>query len=160
MPSGIYIRKINPITDRFWKKVTKTDTCWLWTGSIGNTGYGQLRVNRKTVRAHRVSWELHNSKILSGMCVLHKCDNPPCVNPDHLFLGTHKDNASDREYKERGNHARGSAVGISKLQDWHVVIIRKMLASDLWTGKSISELFAVNNRSISNIKNNRTWKHI
>lgn len=97
--------KSRPIEDRFWEKVVKTASCWLWTGSAGGFGYGQLhsgtKYNRKLLRTHRLSWEIHNGKVPDGLCVLHKCDNPKCVNPDHLFLGTHKDNAQDCMKKGR-----------------------------------------------------------
>jgi hypothetical protein len=92
---------------RFWNKVQKTDGCWLWTGTMGGSGYGQIRVgsrtdqSRKTLVASRVSWEIHYGKIPIGMKVLHKCDNPPCVNPEHLFLGSDRDNVHDAMNKNR-----------------------------------------------------------
>lgn len=88
--------------NRFWNKVYKTDSCWLWIGSRLPTGYGTFRVGKKVKRAHRVSWELHNGPIIDGsLLVCHTCDNPMCVNPDHLFLGTNLDNMRDRNAKGR-----------------------------------------------------------
>lgn len=77
--------------------------CWLWIGRAKPKGYGRIGIGRnKQFAAHRVSWELFRGEIPAGMCVCHKCDTPSCVNPDHLFLGTHADNAGDRQRKGRG----------------------------------------------------------
>ena len=99
------MRKTRPIADRFWEKVSKTDSCWVWTGVKTRGGYGYLHkssgTEQQSRRAHRISWELHNGQIPDGLWVLHKCDNPPCVNPDHLFLGDRKANMDDCAAKGR-----------------------------------------------------------
>lgn len=96
------------VLERFEVKVRKTETCWIWTaGCLG--GYGRFRFNGCTQNAHRVSWELFCGPIPSGMHVLHDCDNPPCVNPAHLFLGTNIDNIADRHRK--GRDAKGTKNG-------------------------------------------------
>lgn len=82
----------------FWLKVTKTDTCWLWTGRRDKNGYGKVGA----ALSHRVFWELHNGHIPDGLYVLHHCDNPPCIRPTHLFLGTQADNVRDMAAKGRG----------------------------------------------------------
>lgn len=89
----------------FWDCVAKTELCWIWTASKNSDGYGGLKLDGKSKKAHRVSWEMHNGPIPPGMHVLHRCDNPPCVRPDHLFLGTHKKNMEDRELKKRHGFA-------------------------------------------------------
>lgn len=103
-----------PLTDRFWEKVAKSDGCWLWTGSRQRNGYGFLfagtRKEPHPERAHRVSWRIHFGEIPDGLWVLHKCDNPPCVNPEHLFLGTRTDNMRDCARK-----GRVTTIGHSRL---------------------------------------------
>ena len=104
MPVGVYIHQREPLAERFWSKVSKSDGCWLWVAFRDRNGYGRFgtsALNRSTL-AHRTSYSLTFGDIPEGMHVLHKCDNPPCVNPDHLFLGTDKDNAQD--CKAKGRH--------------------------------------------------------
>src|SRR5262245_56294238 len=85
---------------RFWSKVQKTETCWLWTGAK-TRGYGAINIDHHAVLAHRVSYELHIGPIPDGLYVLHRCDVHACVRPDHLFLGTHLDNIQDMVLKKR-----------------------------------------------------------
>jgi hypothetical protein len=92
---------------RFWLHVEKTDGCWIWTGSSNDAGYGVVWTDDKIlVGAHRFSYELHNEPITGGLFVLHRCDNPPCVNPEHLFLGTAADNVHDMIRKGRNRNGR------------------------------------------------------
>jgi hypothetical protein len=107
-------RALVPAEERFWKKVNKTEDCWLWLGHLQR--YGRFKPqgirNSPQVLAHRYSYELHFGPIPIGMNVLHKCDNPACVNPDHLFLGTQKDNVIDMMNKGRGS------IHIASLYRW------------------------------------------
>lgn len=98
-----------PLADRFWSKVRKGDGCWLWTSNAHHNGYGQIALSRNGATrqrwawAHRVAWELTNGPIPAGQLVLHRCDTPLCVNPAHLFLGTHLENIADSVRKGRYN---------------------------------------------------------
>lgn len=113
----------NPISfeskhiDRFWQRVQAgpMDACWEWTGATNTHRYGTLRVGRTNIGAHRASWLIHHGPIPFGMQVLHHCDNRPCCNPSHLFLGTHQDNMNDRNSK--GRQASGQRILQSRSPD-------------------------------------------
>lgn len=92
-------RRIRPLADRFWSKVDRSADCWLWTGARTPTGYGALHGQERL--APRMAWTLSVGPIPMGLQVLHRCDNPPCVNPDHLWLGTQQDNMADMIAKGR-----------------------------------------------------------
>lgn len=96
--------------------------CWLWDGTSGRDGYGQIRINGDVYLAHRLSWVLHVGTIPDGMCVLHRCDTPPCVNPRHLFLGSNRDNTADKVAK--GRQLRGDGQSQAKLSAEIVRLIR------------------------------------
>lgn len=150
---------------RFFASCTydeKTE-CWDWLGSLSPRGYGRIRVAGKNIRAHRYSWILkHGRDIPEGMVVCHKCDNPKCVNPDHLFLGTIADNVADCVSK--GRHARGEKLahprakgeknGNSRLTANQVDAIR----SDQRPQRTIASQFGVSQALISKIKRGEMWK--
>jgi hypothetical protein len=143
---------------RFWAKVQKTETCWLWTASLSG-GYGNLRLGEKTVKAHRLSWELHVGEIPDGLCVCHNCpggDNPKCVNPTHLFLGTKKDNTRDAVKKGRWGFRKGSTRHVHKLTEAQV---QDILRSSLSQTK-LGQLYGVTQGAISHIFNKRNWTHV
>jgi hypothetical protein len=102
-------RRVVSAENRFWEKVKKTDGCWIWIGSRVSEGYGLFMVNGKRRTAHRFSWEFHNGEIPQGINVLHRCDNPPCVNPEHLFLGDQEDNIRDMMGKRRDRFGQAVA---------------------------------------------------
>ena len=119
--------KIIPLQERFERHVDRSGDCWLWTGSMNQAGYGQMRVGRRgrIFSVHRLSYEWKNGPIPDGLCVCHKCDNPSCVNPDHLFLGTYRDNTQDMIRKGRHSKSRAPHTRVRKLTDDQVRAIRK-----------------------------------
>lgn len=145
---------------RFWNNTIKKSNkeCWNWIAANDSMGYGHFMVNGKTVKAHRYSYEYHNNKIPFGLCVLHKCDNRKCVNPNHLFLGTQLDNIKDRDNKNR--QAKGEHLPISKLTKEQVIQIRKLYKSTKTSTRKLGYEFNVSCSTIKAILTNRTWKHI
>jgi len=141
--------------NRFWDKVNKTispNGCWIWTAGVSNH-YGRFSVGRKTFSAHRFAFELTNGPIPLGLYVCHTCDNPLCVNPAHLFLGTHTDNMNDRNVK--GRMARG-ITNRAKLTEPDVLQIRA-------SADSVSDLsynFGVSPQHIRLILSRKAWAHI
>jgi hypothetical protein len=113
---------------RFSEKVHKTSGCWLWTASLHKDGYGTFWYQGLVQLAHRVSWTLANGPIPEGMSVLHHCDTPACVRPDHLFLGTQLDNVVDMDTKGRRREQRGAANPNAKITDAQVDDIKRRSA--------------------------------
>lgn len=99
-----------PITANFFARIQRSDACWLWTGGRGTRQYGKWSVRGKWYPAHRLAYTAFVGLIPDGMLVLHKCDNPPCVRPDHLFLGTHADNTADMIAKGRSQFSATACV--------------------------------------------------
>lgn len=154
MPSGHYERK-SPV-ERFWAKVQKSEGCWEWMGSRLPRGYGRLKTKDGIVYTSRFSWELHFGEIPEGLNVLHECDNPPCVRPDHLFLGTQKQNMQDCANK--GRLARGDAHSCSKLNSKAVLFIRKYYTREY--AQDLAELFGVSRSHVHAIARGRPWAHL
>ena len=144
---------------RFWNKVDKTDTCWLWTGCLTLDKYGRFWFNNKIILAHRFSWEFHNGAIPEELFVCHKCDVRNCVNPDHLFLGTHQDNMSDKVNKGRLRVANGENQGHSKLTELQVIEIKKALQEG-GNQRLLGLKYGVNQSCIGKIKAGTTWSHV
>lgn len=151
------------IKPSFWDKVDKQSRpqgCWPWLGSQFDKGYGQVsphyRVGIKSSRAHKVAWILTHGPIPEGLHVLHRCDNRLCVNPTHLFLGTHQDNMDDKVSKGRQAHNRGERAGGVKLSSYQVLEIR----SDPRTQKVIAQDYGIGQMSVCRIKRKETWGHI
>lgn len=178
-----------PITERnirnFWAKVQKRgpEECWPWVGAKGPQGYGFFGMTGRLITAHRASYLLNNGSVPKEMCVLHRCDNPNCVNPEHLFAGTHRDNIDDKMLKGRQSKGeknrphnpatgarngarkyperlkRGSAHPCAKLDEGDVCDIRaKAGAGDSLVG--LARLYGVSPGLITGIVKRTRWKHL
>ena len=146
------------------------DGCWLWQGSTDTDGYGRIAYKGKTHKAHRLSWQIHKGQIPDGMDVCHTCDNPPCVNPDHLWLGTDADNMRDRDQKKRtanGRKIRNTAT----LTEHQVRTMRKLWEKDGWgkpgrapkgslTYSELGRRFRVTDVQAKNVILHRSWAHL
>lgn len=151
--------KAVPPETRFWRHVTKGDSCWIWVGNLDRGGYGRLNIHGKFILAHRLSWELHNGPIPAGLLCLHKCDNPPCCKPEHLYLGTDKDNTRDKMARNRQGAPRGSNQPMAKLKEDDIPTIRRMIGEGI-PCTQIARLYGVSNRPIYTIKHGTGWTHV
>jgi predicted XRE-type DNA-binding protein len=153
------------IQERFWQYVDKgaQDECWEWRGPRVKIPGQEYGLCGGWVRAYRVSWEIHNGPIPYGMHVLHRCDNPPCVNPAHLYLGTHVDNMRDRAARKRGKEARqnGEANDNAKLTEAQVrEIIYLLQGHNKVSQQRIADLYGVKQPQISRIARRESWAHL
>lgn len=154
--------------NNFWKKVIKTDSCWIWTACVNMGGYGKFNINGQWFLAHRVALMLNGVLPVEkkkesgskGEIVLHTCDNSRCVNPAHLTIADQKTNVRDCHSKKRAFIPVGSKSGRARLNESNVKTIRDLLASEKYTQTEIAKKFHVPSYLISNIKTNRTWTHV
>jgi hypothetical protein len=165
----------NPKRDpvlRFWRFVLKTETCWLWQGSLRRGGYGRFSpAAGQSVAAHVFSYELHFGLFFPGLWVCHRCDTPSCVNPAHLVLGMPADNIRDAirrqrlaiglrngKYTHPESRPRGSTHGMAKLTEEDIRRIRLLAASH--SHADIARMFAVWRPTISSILRGKNWRHL
>lgn len=144
---------------RFWGKVNiqGPNECWNWVAALNKDGYGQFNCGLDSgysFKAPRISWKLHFGEIPQGLNVLHRCDNRKCVNPNHLFLGTHQDNMDDKVFK--GRQLKGESHRMAKLTDSQVLLIR----SDSRPLKDVALDYGVSKGLISYIRNKKIWRHL
>lgn len=151
-----------PLAIRFWNKVDKNGPivrpelgpCWIWLGTKNKDGYGLVSHNKKSATTHRVSWELHNGPIPNKLQVLHRCDNPPCVNPAHLWLGTNGDNT--RDAAQKGRHVAGQNRKVTENQ------VREIRARHA-AGENRTNLgleYGITKWAITDMVSRRSWSHV
>ena len=148
------------LRERFEIKVELVpfSTCHWWTAYTDSKGYGTFRGKSEKQRAHRVAYELYNGPIPKGLLVLHKCDNPSCVNPVHLFLGTQADNMKDMCDKGRQNKTKGEHANGSKLTDIEVRKIKKFKKTISYV--EMAKIFGTSKSHLHRILTNQSWEHI
>jgi hypothetical protein len=162
------LHRTRPLTERFWSHIDKDGPipehrpelgpCWLWTGSTDNHGYGGINPGHgHPIKAHRVSWEIHNGPIPENLGVLHKCDNPPCVNPMHLWLGTHQENMADRDAKGRLPLTPPEKRKSVKLT-WNRVREIRTRHSNGETIRLLSHEYDVTFETIRSVVRNESWR--
>lgn len=148
--------------ERFMGKVIQSDveSCWEWIGSFSTGGYGRFHIGANgQFQAARLAWEHFNeSPIPDGMQVCHKCDNPACVNPYHLFIGTHQDNMQDCKSKRRGTH--GERNWKTKLTEKDVVAIRRRYSRGDIAQSDLAREYGVQLPAISKVVTRHTWRHV
>jgi hypothetical protein len=153
-----YVRGL-PLAERFWRRVRPMPSgCWEFQSTKTKFGYGLFKLKQRMQPAHRVAWELENGPIPEGLWVLHHCDNPPCVRVDHLYLGTGKDNAQDREERNPGTQPRGSKVNTARLSEQDVRTIRRRAQKE--TLSSLGREYGVQVAAIWKIVHRHTWRHV
>jgi hypothetical protein len=153
----------NSLTERFFAKVrcSGPDDCWLWQGYTDIYGYGRIRDNVKRIFAHRLSYQIHVGPIPDEMHVLHRCDTPACVNPSHLFLGTHAENMTDmgKKNRARGKVAHGSDNASAILTESSVVEMRRLYHEGVPV-RELSQRFGVSLATADCAVHRRSWKHV
>lgn len=153
---------------RFWSRVVRGPGCWLWMGTTDTCGYGRLVVGSRTdgtrrlAGAHRIAYALAAGPIPAGGQVLHRCDTPACVRPDHLFLGTQADNIADMVSKgrQRGGSLRGEKNPTAKLTWAKVTEIRRLYANGGVSQRALGEMFGVEQTSVGFVVRGETWREV
>lgn len=158
---------LNPtLEQRFWPKVEvrADDECWPWLAFRNPAGYGTIKNFWGSSLAHRICWVLHHGGPIEGKHVLHTCDNPACVNPAHLYLGTNEDNIADKVARGRSHapqpNKQGEKHPLAKLTDDDARLIHQLANSGRRNGRELARRFGVSPATICNIKKGKTWKAI
>lgn len=147
------------LIERFESQINKTtNDCWIWVGEIAEHGGGVLRIGGQILSAYRLSYEIYNGEIPKGLCVCHECDVRACVNPDHLWLGTHAENMADAARKNRMHPGEQSAQ--SKLTEKQVVEIISLYKTGEYSQQQLADKFNVQHSIISGIITGKNWKHL
>ena len=160
---------------RFWSHVQKSDGCWLWTGRTAGKGYGVIGSGKRTLYAHRISYELNVGPIPRGMFVCHHCDTPLCVRPDHLFAGTPQDNSDDavakgrmasgdrhglRRHPDACRPPRGEKSGTAKLNVDDVRYLRMLRETEGLSHRELAQRFSIGQTQVQAILSRKKWAHV
>lgn len=145
-----------------WKSVNKKgdDGCWEWVGYKNKDGYGRMKVDYKMYHVHRIVYELTYGPIPDGLLICHRCNNRSCCNPNHLYLGTQKDNMEQCVFEGRLKTSFGEKHGQSKLNEKDVKKIKELYNTKNYSQRCLGKLFNISHSEISRIINNQVWKHI
>lgn len=156
---GFSKEKWRPLQERFLERVSKTENCWIWNGSVSK-GYGRMKVDNKVYSAHRLSFKLFKGKIPKNRIICHTCDNPKCVNPEHLYAGTPQTNSDDKFYRGRQRYnppcLKGEDNGFSKLDTKTIHKIR----NEKGAPKDIAEKFGLSLSHVRRIISRESWGHV
>tara|TARA_R110000868_G_scaffold131618_1_gene341717 strand:+ start:205 stop:681 length:477 start_codon:yes stop_codon:yes gene_type:complete len=148
--------------NKYLPDILNENHCWIWNGAKDKNGYGITSQNKKTLKVHRLMYEIYYAESLKELHCLHTCDNPSCVNPLHLFAGTNLDNVRDKINKGRcyTGYQKGENNGASKLKDNDVIEIRKLYNTGKYTTTKLGEMYKIHRSTISYIVNNKTYTHL
>lgn len=142
----------------FWLDTSIINDCWVWTCYRDKKGYGLLTWNGRTRRAHHIAWILAYGSVPVGLQVLHKCDNPSCVKPSHLWLGTNADNVRDKMAKNRG--CKGEHHGAARLTESDIEQIKTLYNVHMYLQKDIAAAYKIDRSHVSRIVNNKKWSYL
>ena len=154
---------MSTIQQRFEAKVERIPfmDCHVWNAATNHFGYGKLgKEGGGWIFAHRFAWEQAYGEIPKDKYVLHTCDNPCCVNPKHLYLGSYKDNANDREIRKRGNHAYGVKHGRNTLLPSQVYEIRDAFDTGKYSFRKLGKIYGIDGKSVADIVDRKNWNHL
>lgn len=144
----------------FWSRVDKSGSCWLWTGAKTKSGYGQFRLHGRLWIATRLSYALTFGDIPEGLVICHRCDNPQCVRPEHLFAGTYAENMQDMHQKERNRQPKGEEHGCAKLSDAQVVELRAKLTGRKGEITEMAKGIGITRKHLGQVLRGNSWRHL
>lgn len=158
--AGFLVMLNHTVLARFWAKVSRAgeNECWVWTASTTKFGHGKMLVDGKLLGAHVISWMIHRGTVTQS--ILHKCDNPPCVNPNHLFEGDQRDNVHDAMSKGRLKPGIGTSKPNSVLTPNKVIVLRQRFAAGNVTCVTLANELGISDETVRAAITRRTWKHV